>query len=165
MIELVADIWNFHADGKWIVITTNIGWKKDGMNPMGAGIAKHAASMFPELPSWYGARCKKYGKDTAVCFYEPARFILFPTKPLNYYQPWLSWQSMSSIELINRSAIQLQKLGEIMYERNMTNEKIALPLVGCENGRLNRCDVIPILHKNLDDRFVLVERQLNLETM
>lgn len=159
MIERVADIWNFHADGRWIVITTNIGWKKNGANPMGAGIAGHAADMFPELPGWYGARCKKYGANTAVCLYEPARFILFPTKPLNPLMPWLSWRNTSSIELIRRSAVQLQKLGEIMYERDLTKDEIALPLVGCENGRLYRRDVVPVLHENLDDRFVLVERQ------
>lgn len=142
-----------------MVITTNIGWKKDGANPMGAGIAKQAAELFDELPAWYGARCKKYGADTAVCMYEPANFILFPTKPLNERTPWLSWQSKSDLALIRRSAIQLQKLSEIMVERKMLFGEIAIPLVGCENGGLERRDVVPILKQYLDDRFVLIERE------
>ena len=87
MIEQKGDIWEFYHDVRWIVITTNIGWKKDGCNPMGAGIAKQAAEMFPDLPRWYGEKCKKYRSDTAVAVYDEAKFFLFPTKPLNEEQP------------------------------------------------------------------------------
>lgn len=158
MREHTGDIWDWHAEKRMIVITTNIGWKTDGSCPMGAGIAKKAAELFPDLPAWYGARCRKFKADTAVCFYAPANFILFPTKPLNITAPWLSWRADASLELIARSALQLQKLADILTERKFLFGEIALPLVGCENGNLERRDVTPILCKHLDDRFVLVER-------
>lgn len=158
MIERIGDIWQHHAGGGWVVITTNIGWKKNGSNPMGAGIAAHAADMYPELPGWYGARCSKYGADTACCLYKDARFILFPTKPLNEKKPWLSWQSDSTLDLIRRSAVQLQELGSIVRGGGYDG-LIALPMVGCQNGGLNKLDVLPILRSILDDGFVLFERR------
>lgn len=158
MTERVGDIWEWHHERKWIVITTNIGWKNDGCCPMGAGIAAQAAELFSDLPEWYGTRCRKYKSDTATCLYKPAQFILFPTKPLNVATPWLSWKQNSDLSLIKRSAIQLQKLSEIMQEQKLVFGEIALPLVGCQNGKLSRKDVVPILKAYLDDNFVLVER-------
>jgi hypothetical protein len=154
MREVAGDIWEFHQQGNWIVITTNIGWKKNGENPMGAGIAKAAAAMYPELPAYYGRRCKQYGTDTAVCEYKPGNLILFPTKPLDEISPWASWRSGSSLDLISRSAKQLAYLNMIGPSR-----VIGLPLVGCQNGGLQRGDVIGILRENLDDNFILFERQ------
>jgi hypothetical protein len=127
---------------------------------MGAGIAGQASDMFPELPGWYGARCKKYGVDTAVCLYKPAMFILFPTKPLDLKKPWMSWSQNSDLDLIRRSAVQLQEVGKILAADGYTDE-IALPMVGCHNGHLSRFDVLPILHSILDDRFVLVDPKID----
>jgi len=158
MIERIGDIWTFHHEGRWIAITTNIGWKKDGKCPMGAGIAATAADLFPDLPGWYGTRCQKYRADTAVCQYKPGRLIMFPTKALDIIKPWASWQQKSDLILIKRSAIQLQKLGEIMRANGTVLGEIALPLAGCENGGLMRGEVVPILNRYLDDGFVLYER-------
>ncbi len=159
MIEQTGDLWDFYYEVRWIVITTNIGWKKNGSNPMGAGIARRAAGMFPELPEWYGARCQKYGANTAVANYDPARFFLFPTKPLNEEKPWMSWQSMADLELIKRSAKQLAALVDILSKRNSHYfTKIGVPVVGCENGGLRSSDVIPVLHEHLDNKFVLFHR-------
>jgi len=126
---------------------------------MGAGIAKQAADMFPDMPEWYGARCKKFGANTAVASYDPARFFLFPTKPLDEDKPWMSWQNMSTVALITRSAKQLSALVDILSKRkNHFFTKIGLPMVGCENGGLRPRDVLPILHELLDDRFVLFQK-------
>jgi len=151
MIERVGNIWNFHDRRKWIVITTNIGWKKDGSNPMGAGIARAAAGIDPDLPIWYGKKCQKFGANTATLPYRKKKFILFPTKPLDEDKPWLSWQQDSDIDLIRRSTIQLARLIDIL-EADM----IVLPMVGCANGRLRPKQVLPVLRQYLDDRFVLV---------
>jgi hypothetical protein len=154
----VGDLWVWHSEKRWTVITTNIGWKKDGSNPMGAGVARVAADKFPALPEWYGARCRKYKAETAVCYYEPANFILFPTKPLDLVKPWLSWQQDSDLDLIRRSSIQLAKLADVLEERKLLFSQIALPMVGCLNGNLQPEQVLPILRKYLDSRFVLLER-------
>ena len=155
MIEKIGNIWSFHAEKRWIVITTNIGWKKDGTNPMGAGIARAAADKYPELPGWYGSRCERYGADTAVTIYKPGKLILFPTKPLNEEQPWMSWKSDADLVLIRRSTRQLAKLIDIVN----LGTQVGLPLVGCENGNLHAKQVLPILRQYLDDRFILFERQ------
>ncbi len=156
MIERRGNITTWMAEKRWAVIPTNIGWKRDGSNPMGAGVALAAADMYPDLAAWYGGRCQKYGTKTAVCPYHPGNLILFPTKPLNIRQPWMSWQSPSDIDLIVRGVTQLQKLGEILKETGRSFGEIALPLVGCGAGGLERAMVVPIL-KKLDDRFVLLE--------
>lgn len=159
MLTQVGNIWNHHADQRPIVITTNIGWKRDGSNPMGAGIAAQASSTFPELPMWYGKRCQKYKASTAVCLYRPANLILFPTKALDIVKPWMSWQADSDINLIVRSAIQLQKLVDILKERKELFSQVGLPLVGCENGNLSAKQVLPILNRYLDDTFILFEKR------
>lgn len=117
---------------------------------MGAGIAKAAALLHTDLPQWYGARCQKYRDDTAVCKFTKGRFLLYPTKPFNSQQPWLSWLNDASIDLIRKSTIQLSMLCKIA---KITN--VGLPLVGCANGRLEPSDVIPILQDYLNDDFTL----------
>ena len=154
MRQEIGNIWDHHSEKRWIVITTNIGWKKDGANPMGAGIARQASDMAPKLAEWYGKRCRRYRSGTAVCLYKRPKFILFPTKPLNEAQPWMSWKNDSCPDLIRRSAKQLAKLVEV---KNLFGD-IILPLVGCQNGNLRRGTVVPILEEYLNDRFVLVER-------
>jgi hypothetical protein len=153
----IGNLWDHHDRGRWVVVTTNIGWKKDGSNPMGAGIAKQAANRFPDLPAVYGPRCKKYGEDTAVWPFVPGKLILFPTKPLNPDQPWLSWKSDSDYSLIERSAKQLVKLVDILRQRGKFLPVVMLPMVGCGNGNLEPRRVVRLLEKYLDDTFTLVE--------
>lgn len=151
-----GDLWTWNHEGRWVVVTTNIGWKKDGSNPMGAGVARAAAEHYPELPAWYGERCKKYGAKTAVAPYPQGKLFLFPTKPLNEEQPWMSWQQDSSLELIRRSCKQLVKLVDIMSDGKYFITKVGLPLPGCGNGNLTPREVLPIITDILDDRFVLL---------
>jgi len=159
MLEWSGDIWEKHREGQWVVITTNIGWKKDGTNPMGAGIARTAAELFPELPAWYGAKCRKYREDTAVTVYKPGLFFLFPTKELAD-QPWMSWNADSSLDLIIRSTKQLVMLVDELNKRNeYFIPKVIIPMVGCQNGNLDERDVYPILKSHLDDRFILCLRK------
>lgn len=155
MKEIIGNIWDWYERRHWIVITTNIGWKSDGSNPMGAGIAKKAAEIDPELPMWYGAKCKKYGSNTATLPYKKEKFILFPTKPLDIGKPWLSWQQDSNLALIARSTKQLAKLADILCLKT-----VVLPMVGCGNGGLQSKQVLPVLRHYLDDRFILVHTRL-----
>ena len=155
MREITGDLWTFHQEGRWVVITTNIGWKKDGSNPMGAGVAKKAADLYEDLPLWYGKKCKKYTTNTAVQVYKPGRLFLFPTKALDENKPWMSWNQDSSLQLIRRSAKQLAAVVDVLGNKIFGD--IGIPLVGCQNGNLRRKDVLPILREHLNDRFVLIE--------
>ena len=158
MIEKFGDIWTHHAEGGWIVIATNIGWKKDGTNPMGAGTARDASDKYPDLARWYGEKCQKFGDKTAVLPYKRGRLFLFPTKLLAA-QPWLSWQHDSCPSLIQKSASQLSIWVDIYKTKGTPMIKpIGVPLVGCQNGNLRKKQVLPILRKYLDDRFILFER-------
>jgi hypothetical protein len=156
MKKEIGNLWDYYDKGMWVVVTTNIGWKKDGSNPMGAGVAREAARRFPDLPMNYGIRCKKYQKNAAVWPFLPGRLILFPTKPLNVEQPWLSWKSDSDYSLIERSAKQLAKLIDILIQRESITS-VALPIVGCGNGNLEPKRVIQVLEKYLNDTFILVQ--------
>lgn len=154
MVEKVGNIWRF-ADDHWVVIPTNIGWKRDGTNPMGAGIAKTAADRFEQLPLWYGLRCQKHGERTAVTPFYAGRMFMFPTKPLNMEQPWLSWQGKADLKLIARSARQLQAVLPLVRKK-LPIGRVAIPLVGCGAGGLKPVQVIPLLRSVLSDDFVLV---------
>lgn len=148
MKQQKADIWTL-LPGHHIVIPTNVGWKANGANVMGAGLAKDAARRYPELAAWYGAFCKEHAALTSVTSYPAGPLILFPVKKLRMEQPWMSWASEASLDLIERSARQLSELpGE---------DPIAVPMVGCGNGGRKPEEVIPILNRYLmGDRYLLV---------
>jgi hypothetical protein len=99
--------------------------------------------------------CRKYGERLScvvVSGYDTP-LILFPTKPLNREAPWLSWQAMADLSLIEKNAKCLAKL-----ERDLKDDlPILVPAVGCGNGGLDLREVRPILERHLtSDRFVLV---------
>lgn len=146
-----GDLWEFHKRGYWTCVTTNIGWRANGTNVMGAGVAKEATVRYPSLPEWYGNLCRKYKEKVGICIYNPGRLIMLPTKELNRKKPWLSWQSDSSLELIEQS---IQQLVEAVNEERLN--RIALSYPGCGNGNLSPKTVKPILLRYLDDRFSVV---------
>ena len=148
-------IIDYHKEGHWIVVPTNIGWKKDGANPMGVGIAKDIVELYPDLAKWYGERCKRYGEETAVTPYKPGSIILFPTKPLDAKNPHASWKSKSDISLVEKSLKQLVACADIMTKCSITYSRIGVPMVGCGAGQLPKKAVLVLLHQYLDNRFLL----------
>lgn len=158
MIEgFVGDIWRFHPHS-WVVIPTNLGWTKNGKNVMGAGLAKQAAQRFPDLPDWYGGIIRTAASldppERVMVLYDAAkRLALFPVKPLIPDAPHFSWRQDADLTLIEGSTINLAKTAP-------KNVPTCVPLVGCGNGKLDPKDVLPILRKYLDDRFILVRPQI-----
>jgi hypothetical protein len=149
--ETTGNIWALAelSSPSWVVVPCNIGWKSDGANVMGAGVAKDAANKFPGLDIAYGSWCKKHREDAGIFAHEPSRTIFFPVKSLNPTHPWLSWKNGAAVWLVERST---QQLADLKVEG-----QIFLPLVGCGHGRLTPGIVLPILRKILsNDRFVLV---------
>lgn len=147
---LRGDIWDFHKKGYWIGIPVNIGWTKDGINVMGAGLAQQAKELFPKFPSWFGERCKRLKKEVGVCLYDPGRLLALPSKPLNEQKPWLSWKNGSDLDLIAET---LQDLKRVADEERF---KIAIPWIGCGNGGLERSQVKPLILHYLDQRITVV---------
>lgn len=153
MIEVIDNLWDFEADAK--CITTNGYIKKDGTAVMGAGVAKQAKLIYPELPEVVGKVLKTVGNHVVPVYRTPDAWLFtFPTKH--------HWMQGSDIDLIKRSAIELhaqvEEINSLRFERDVPLlHTIALPRPGCGNGQLSWDDVEPILAPILDDRFVVVE--------
>jgi hypothetical protein len=164
MHEISGDIWNL-ADSHWIVIPTNCGWNSRGENVMGAGLAKQAAMRFPELRAVYGKVCRDEalaGRANPFMVYGKRRLILFAVKPLWKDAPQLSWKRPADLKMIEASCrclVDWINDGVADSWPELPEPPlIAIPTVGCGNGRLHEADVLPILHKHLDrfDNVVLV---------
>ena len=150
-----GDIWSFHTL-RWIVIPTNAGWRRDGENVMGRGLARDAALRWPELPAWYGQVLQEDPDRAGVARYAPGHLLTFPTKPRQVL-PWTSWRYPATIEQITMSC---DELGRSLDSEWPDIDAIALPLVGCGNGGLEPAVVRPVLEEffGRDPRFVLVIR-------
>lgn len=156
MREVHGDIWRWARENNAeVVIPTNIGWKNNGENVMGRGLAAQCAERFPDVPAWYGDICQACGPNTPVVVHPEHGLIFFPTKPLDYDDPNLSWRGQSSLKLIRRSAVQLARL---------RLGPVAVPLVGCGNGGLRELDVMPIVRDALkgQDHFTIVHPPVRL---
>jgi hypothetical protein len=133
------------------VIPTNIGWKKDGLNVMGRGLARQAAQRFPDLAREYGNTCRQMvevdGSDRFLATHEA--LILAPVKPLAA-NPALSWRQPASVDLIRWTAEELARLN-VWYKW-----AVAVPLLGCGNGQLDPKVIYPIMADRLNDAFTLV---------
>ena len=149
MKVLRGSLWDPRLNNCVKVVPTNLGWKSNGENVMGRGVAKQATEKYQMLSSWYGWRCKAMADSELTRLYRYHDLVLFPVKPLDRLMPHMSWRQPASLELVEKSTIQLASF--------MGMDKVALPLVGCGNGRLDSRDVLPILQKHLkDDRFLLI---------
>lgn len=162
MQTVKGSIWSISKPLDYLVIPTNIGWRKDGTAVMGAGLARQAAQRYEELELWYGDQCLRHGARTPVLFHRPRaaasrNLVLFPVKPCKELHPWLSWDQPASLELIERSTEQLADA--IHCGRDLTrehygaivpgNRRVFIPLVGCGNGKLEEAQVLPVLEKHL----------------
>jgi len=155
MKEIIGDIWKFHAEGNWIVITTNGIVKSNGEAVMGKGIALQAKQRFPVLPKRLGELLKHGGNHVYIMW--GLGLITLPTK--NH------WRDLSIPTLIERGCEELQSARH-RIDRSQKDigpgsrqlETIYMVRPGCSNGGLDWKNVKPILEKYLDDRFVVVEK-------
>lgn len=150
-----GNVWDYYAQGAIVVVTTNIGWDGKGVNNMGAGVALQAWRRFPELAAWYGRFCTENGAETPVTVH-PDRLVLYPVKPLKPEDPAYSWNQRASLELIERSAVQL---AELEQRGGFGNRRIVMGFPGCGNGGLEIPSVKPILERHLvAPRFLVVDQ-------
>ncbi len=146
MLEVRGNIWDYHKQGHWIVITTNGTVKTNGEAVMGRGIALQARQLNLNYPAELGRKIKRYGIHTYPMVHG---IIAFPVK--------YKWQENATLTLISKSCIELVYLVDCETLQNIKTP-IYMVRPGCGNGRLNWKDVKPILEKHLDDRFIVVER-------
>ncbi|HSE67793.1 MAG TPA: hypothetical protein VLB12_12470 [Gemmatimonadales bacterium] len=150
MIELTGDIWEAHALGHWIAITTNPIVNARGELVMGRGVAKQAADRCPGLSKTLGQWATTVGGFYPASVPEH-RIITFPVKR--------HWRERAVPWLIGQSARQVKAL---VFGLQSTFPRI-LPLYmvrpGCGNGGLEWKDVRPLLAPIFDSvDFIVVER-------
>jgi hypothetical protein len=150
MLEVNGDIWNFHAKGEWICITTNGQVTSQGRNIMGGGTALQAAIKYPDLPRKLGLLLtSKYDSGShrnLPYLLSEYRIFSFPTKD-KVYAP-------SSLGFIEKSAKNV-----VIFIDRMSYDyipRVYLPRPGCGLGELQWEDVRPVLVKHFDDRFIVV---------
>jgi len=165
----VGDIWRLVGEGYHAVVPVNIGWRSDGANVMGKGLALQARYRYPECEAWLGRAQRNMAsaiKDAGIeskgsptlarhwtFAYSDGPLIFMPTKPLNWEAPWASWKSPADPELVRFG---LMALPELAGEKGI--EKIAVPLVGAGLGGLDPDGVERTIREILgaDPRFALV---------
>lgn len=139
--EQAGDLWDCSARGEWIAITTNGITKTNGQAVMGAGLAKQAATRYPDLPSWLGQRLMRFG-NRPHCF-RSIRLITFPTKG--------NWQQPSSLQLITDS---LHAIRTILDHEHIA--RLYCPRPGCGRGQLEWPLVKETIAPLIDDRFIFL---------
>jgi len=150
--EVVGNLWDYHKQGHWIVITTNGTIKANGEAVMGRGIALQAKRRFSWISSELGRALK--GVGNTVYLAGTCRIICFPVKH--------NWWEAGDLSLIEESCKQLVYQRGTVLPRLMDSgwwKPIYMVRPGCGNGQLDWEDVKSILERYLDDRFVIVERQ------
>ena len=153
--EVVGNIWEYHAKGNTICITTNGTLKKNGNAVMGAGVAKQAATVFPDIRQALGEEIADKGNE--LFFFQDMNIINFPVKH--------NWYENADIELIKKSCKQLQEIANFhadTYGRhiNLVKFPIILPRPGCGNGKLDwEIEVKPVLQKMLDDKIMVISNE------
>lgn len=141
MREVFGDIWDFDCNVR--CIPTNGFVKKNGQAVMGAGLARQAALRYPDLPYILGTMIGMGGNRIYQLRHD---LMSFPVKRV-----W--WEEANKLIILD-STEQLLTLAD----KISSWKTIALPRVGCGNGKLNwGQDVRPILDALLDDRFVIVD--------
>lgn len=143
MDEITGDIWDYHKQGNWIVITTNGTVKKNGECVMGRGIALQAKIKIPTLPVELGELIHHFGNK--LFMFGEYKILTFPVKH--------NWWEKANLALISENARELAEFANLFSK----TYPIYLPRPGCGNGKLDWKDVKPILEKYLDDRFIIVQ--------
>lgn len=147
-----GNLWAEHDAGRKVVVTTNIGWSRDGYNNMGAGMALQAARRWPVLPLWYGTVCQLLREATPVVEHAELGLIFFPVKPLlDPSNPERSWDQIADHALIMRSLRQLA----------LVEGDVSMGFPGCGNGSLLPSTVLPLLERYLPgERFRVVDAEV-----
>lgn len=139
MIVLHGDIFRADPTDAFVVIPTNVGWRRDGSNVMGRGVAKIAATLYPDLPSLYGAWCQERGADLFVC--EKYRLICAPSKPLLMQRPNMSWSQKADLLTVEDSYRKL-----LVWVLSHKDAEVKTPLLGAGNGGIPNAEALRIIN-------------------
>ena len=142
MKEIVGDLWQEHAAGSVIAITTNSMVSKAGKAIMLRGCARQAADRYRELTGILGTQIVNHGNHV---FDLGRRIVSFPIEVDPYQTP--------DKRLIEQSCRELVELVDYKGWK-----KVVVPRPGCGGGGLSWTEVRPILEKYFDDRFMVITK-------
>lgn len=152
MKEVTGNIWDYHEQGCWVVITTNGTVKENGDCVMGRGVALEAKKRFWNIAGWLGFRLRSSGNHCYVYTGQQSRGGRFEVFGVITFPVKHNWWEKADSDLIERSC---RELVGVVDSEGLDEVYMVRP--GCGNGQLDWKDVRPILEKYLDDRFVIVQ--------
>ena len=140
---LTGDLWEMHAMGEIIAITTGGMVDKHGACAMPRGCAGQAKERFPGIESVLGSLISRYGNHV----YDIGnRIVSFPVEASPFENP--------DHRLIERSCRELIELVD-----RCGWQKIIVPRPGCGGGGLEWRDVQKILDPIFDARFHVISQE------
>ncbi len=140
MKEIAGDLWQEHAGGAVVAITTNGAVNKVGKAIMQRGCARQARERYPELLKTLGTLLRHHGNHV---FDLGHHIVSFPVEADPYQVP--------EMRLIDQSCRELVDLADYKGW-----QKIVVPRPGCGGGGLEWSDVRTILARHFDERFHII---------
>lgn len=132
-----GNMWDVWGNTSLFLITTNPITRKDGMAVMGRGIAKEAATKFPEIQRSFGQLLEAHNnKPTNSCDW----ICQLEGQDVGYFMVKDHWAANADLEIIKKSVNSL-----LIWINHMQWGRIDLNFPGIGNGKLHREDVLPIL--------------------
>ena len=163
------DIWVEYQKGHYVCIATNGGWDKNGLNVMGAGMARQAADRFRNIRKDYGSWLQNHPRmaesahaitDVEIISDENLsrycnRLIFVCTKPLQSRDlPHLSWNAPCKMETIRENCVQMEIAANSV---SLQLHPIQTTLLGTGCGGLDPKEVFEVMNELLSDRFMLTD--------
>ncbi len=143
MKEIIGDMWQEHAEGAVVAITTNGAVNKVGRAVMLRGCARQAREHFPELMKTLGSLISQHGNHV---FDLGHQIVSFPVETDPYQVP--------ETDLIEQSCRELVELADYKGW-----QKVVVPRPGCGGGGLEWLEVKTILERHFDERFHVISIQ------
>jgi len=140
VVELFGDLWDLHAGGDIIAITTGGALDRQGACLMPRGCAAQARQRFSGIEKVLGGLIGKNGNHV----YDLGnRIVSFPVENSPYENP--------DHRLIEQSC---RELVELVTRQGW--DEIIVPRPGCGGGGLEWCEVKPLLARYFDERFHII---------
>jgi len=143
MKEIIGDMWQEHAEGAVVAITTNGAVNKVGRAVMLRGCARQAREHSPELMKTLGSLISQHGNHV---FDLGHQIVSFPVETDPYQVPEMG--------LIEQSCRELVELADYKGW-----QKVVVPRPGCGGGGLEWLEVKTILERHFDERFHVITIQ------
>jgi O-acetyl-ADP-ribose deacetylase (regulator of RNase III) len=140
MHEIVGELWEEHARGAVVAITTNGMVNRVGRAVMPSGCARQARDRFPDIIKTLGAMISHRGNHV---FDLGHQIVSFPVEKEPYQRP--------ELHLIEQSCQELLELADYKGWK-----KIVVPRPGCGCGALEWKEVKNILLRHFDERFYVI---------